>query len=94
MSDRAASFLISLLLVIGGLAADVSLIATNQITSFDGLFLFCSSSLIVFAFGLYLRWLIRYAVSESKVQRSRATATIKSGRAANAEATAVLSNVH
>ena len=94
MSDCAILSLFSLLLVIGGLVADASLIATNQIASFDGLFLFCSSSVIVFSFGLYLRWLIRCAVSEGNVQGSRATATVKSGRATNAETSAVLSKVH
>ena len=65
-------FVFSLLLVVGGLIADAWLVVTNQVGSFDGLFLFCSSSVIAFAFGLYLRWFIRSAVSEANAQRSRA----------------------
>lgn len=56
MSDRVAVFVFSLLLVVGGLIADAWLIVTNQVGSFDGLFLFCSSSVIAFAFGLYICW--------------------------------------
>jgi hypothetical protein len=86
MSDRTVVFVFSLLLVVGGLIADAWLVVMNQVGSFDGLFLFCcSSSVIAFVFGLYLRWLIRSAVSEANVQRSRAT---------DGEASAVLSNVH
>jgi len=94
MSDRVAVFVFSLLLVVGGLIADAWLIVTNQVGSFDGLFLFCSSSVIAFAFGLYIRWFILSAVSEASVQRSRATAAVRPGRATNGEASAVLSNVH
>ena len=94
MPDRAVLFLFSLLLVVGGLIADAWLIVTNQVGSFDGLFLLCTSSVIAFAFGLYLRWFIRSAVSEANVQRSRATAAGGPGRAANGEASAVLSHVH
>ena len=60
-------FVFSLLLVVGGLIADAWLVVTNQVGSFDGLFLFCSSSVIAFAFGLYLRWFIRSAVSEANL---------------------------
>jgi len=94
MSDRSVLFLFSLLVVIGCLAADAWLIATRQIGSFDGLFLFCSSSVIVFAFGLYLCWMIRSAVSEGNVQQSRATTKVKQGRVTDGEAAAVLSKVH
>ena len=94
MPDRAVLFLFSLLVVVGGLIADAWLIVTNQVGSFDGLFLFCSSSVIAFAFGLYLRWFIRSVVSEANGQRSQATAAVRLGRAANGEASAVLSNVH
>jgi hypothetical protein len=94
MSDRAALFLFSLIMVIGGVAADAYLVVTNQIASVDGLFLFCSSCVIVVAFGLYLRWLIGSAVSEAGSQRSRGRATVETGRATNAKASAVLSNVH
>ena len=44
-------FVFSLLLVVGGLIADAWLAVTNQVGSFDGLFLFCSSSVVAFAFG-------------------------------------------
>jgi uncharacterized membrane protein len=94
MSDRAVIFLFSLLVVIGSAIADAWLFATNQIATFDGLFLFCSSCVIVFAFGLYLRWLIRSAVSKDNVGRSGAAAVVKGGRAASVETSAVLSDVH
>jgi hypothetical protein len=94
MPDRVVLFLFSLLLVVGGLMADAWLVVTNQVGNFDGLFPFCSSSVMAFAFGLYLRWFIRSAVSEANVQRSRATAAVRPWRATNGEASAVLSNVH
>ena len=87
-------FVFSLLLVVGGLIADAWLVVTNQVGSFDGLFMFCSSSVIAFAFGLYLLWFIRSEVSEASAPRSRVTAAVRPRSVANGEATAILSNVH
>lgn len=44
-------FVFILLLVVGGSINDAWLVLTNQVGSFDGLFLFCSSSVIAIALG-------------------------------------------
>ena len=38
------------------------LMVTNQVGMVDGLFRFCSSLVIAFAFGLYLLWTVRSAM--------------------------------
>lgn len=92
MSDRAFLFLFSLAVVIAGLVAGGWLIVTDQVGTVDGLFLFCSCGVIIFAFGLYLRWMVRSVMPRAHVHTSHASRS--DGRpTSNAEATALLSNV-
>jgi hypothetical protein len=95
MWGRALSFLLSLGFVSAGLVVGGWLIAAGEVRSFDGLFLFCTCLVIVFAFGLYLRWLIRTAVSEAHLHPHRATAEHPMRRSiSDAETTAVLPRMH
>ena len=74
-------FVFSLLLVVGGLIADAWLVVTHQVGSSDGLFLFCSSSVIAFAFGLYLRWFIRSSIrSKWATEPSNGRSQAREGR--------------
>ena len=95
MWGRALSFLLSLGFVSVALVVGAWLIAAGELKSFDGLFLFCTCLVIVFAFGLYLRWLIRTAMSEAHLHPHRATEEHLVRRSIpNAETTAVLSRMH
>ena len=95
MWGRALSFLLSLGLISGSLAVGGWLIAAGEVQSFDGLFLFCTCLVIASAFGLYLRWLLRTAVSEAHLHPPRATAEHPVRRSiSDAETTAVLPRVH
>ncbi len=94
MSDRAFMFLFSLAVVTAGLVAAGWLIVTDQVGTIDGLFLFCSCVVIAFAFGLYLRWMVRSAMSDTHAPSSCASNERSDRRTkSNAEATAVLSNL-
>jgi hypothetical protein len=66
MSDRAALFLISAVLVVVSLGAAVWLVATGQALSLDGLFLLASCLVLALAFGLYIWSVIRQAMLELK----------------------------
>jgi hypothetical protein len=95
MWDRAPSFLLSLGFVTAGLVVGGWLIANGEVRSFDGLFLFSTCLVIAFAFGLYLRWLLRTAVSEAHLHPPRATAEQLASRSvSDAETTAVLPRMH
>jgi hypothetical protein len=63
MSDRGFLFLFSLVMVVGGIAAAVWLLISGQAGTVDGLFLLLTALLMAFAFGLYLVFLIRRALS-------------------------------
>jgi hypothetical protein len=56
MSERTFLFLLSLAVFVGAIGVAAWLMVTNQVGTVDGLFLFCSSLVAAFAFGLYLRW--------------------------------------
>ena len=95
MWGRAPSFLLSLGCVSAGLAVGGWLIADGEVRSFDGLFLFCVCLVIAFAFGLYLRWLLRTAVSEAHLHPHRTSAEHPVRRStSDAETTAVLPRMH
>ena len=95
MWGRALSFLLSLGFVSVALVVGAWLIAAGELKSFDGLFLFCTCLVIAFAFGLYLRWLIRTAMSEAHLHPHRATAQHPMRRSiSDAETTAVLPRMH
>jgi hypothetical protein len=66
---------------------------TNQVGTVDGLFLFCSSLVAAFAFGLYLRWMVRSAMHTEPRGSLSAHPETSGPRTTNAEATSVLSNV-
>ena len=70
MWDRAFLFLFSLAMVIAALAVAGWLIATGQVGTVDGLFLFCACSVNAASFGLYLRSLIRSAVLEARTNQA------------------------
>jgi hypothetical protein len=95
MCYRAFAFLFSLSMIVGAVAGDCWLITTGQVATVDGLFLFCSSLVIAFAFGLYLRFFIRSALPQAQVRPAITTSPAQADRrtTANAETTAVLPNV-
>ena len=94
MSDRAFLFLFSLVVVVGVLAFDGWLIVSGQLGTIDGLFLFCSSLVIAFAFGLYVRFLVRSAMPQALSRPTRVSTQQTERRSTvNAEATAVLRDV-
>ena len=45
-------------MVVGAIGVAACLMVINQVGTVDGLFLFCSSTVVAFAFGLYLRWML------------------------------------
>ena len=61
MSDRAALFLFSVLMVIVSLAASGWLLVSGQAGSVDGLFLLLTCLLVALAFALYLMFIINRA---------------------------------
>ena len=94
MSDRAFLFLFSVTMVIAAFAVAGWLVATGQVGTIDGLFLFCACSVNAASFGLYLRSLIRSAVPEARTHQARMTAEQLDRRSAiDAKTTAVLPNV-
>ena len=93
MSDRAFLFLFSLTMVIAALAVAGWLIATCQIGTVDGLFLFCACSVNAAAFGLYLCSLIRSAAPEARTHQAHMTERLDRRTTINAKTTAVLPNV-
>ena len=67
---------------------------TDQVGTIDGLFVLCSCVVIAFAFGLYLRWMVRSAICDTRALSSCASNERSDRRITpNAEATAVLSNL-
>jgi len=66
MSDLGILFLFSILMILGGLAAAVWLLATGQAATVDGLFLLLTCLLAVGAFLLYVAFLIRRAMEAPK----------------------------
>ncbi len=94
MTDRAFLFLFSLAMTLAGLAGMVWLIGTGQAATFDGLFLFCCCGVNSFAFGLYLRWLIRSALPDGQAQMKGARVDAAGRRVAGGvEDSAVAQNV-
>ena len=94
MSERAFLFLLSLAVFVGAIGVAAWLIITKQVGTVDGLFLFSSSLVVAFAFGLYLRWMVRSAMhTERRGLLSARRETSGSRTSQNAEATSVLSNV-
>lgn len=63
MSDRGALFLFSLGVIVACLAVAVWLAVTGQAAYIDGLFLLLSCLAVAFAFGLYVRYIIKSAMA-------------------------------
>ena len=66
MSDRAALFLFSILMIVASLAAAVWLLATGQAGTVDGLFLFLTALLSAAVFGLYVKFVLGRAMEAQK----------------------------
>ena len=66
MCERACLFLLSLAVFVGAIGVAAGLIVTKQVGTVDGLFLFSSSLVVAFAFGLYLRWMVRSAMHNER----------------------------
>lgn len=92
MSDRAFLFLFSLGVLIAALGVAGWLIATDQVGTIDGLFLFCTCMVIALTFGLYLRWLVRSTLHDAH-RRPEKTKLPSQRTRSSAEATPVLSDV-
>jgi hypothetical protein len=71
VSGSGVLFLISLLAILGSLTAAIWLCTTRQVFSFDGLFLFLSSLVVLLAFSLYVRFLLLSALSEPVISKAR-----------------------
>src|SRR4051812_39776278 len=64
MSTRALLLLFSFLMIVGAATAAVWLLISHQAVTFDGLFLTVVCLVVILAFGLYARFLIRDALRE------------------------------
>ena len=70
MSTRALLLLFSFLMIVGAATVAVWLFTAHQAATFDGLFLVVVCLVVILAFGLYARFLIRDALRElSKATR-------------------------
>ena len=62
MTDRAFFFLASLVMLVGSIGAAVWMVATGQLGTFDGNFLFLCALILAAAFALYLKYMISRAM--------------------------------
>lgn len=77
MSDRGFLFIFSCVVILASLAAAVWLIATGQAATVDGLFLLLTCLSVAFAFGLYLRFMMKSAMeslAQPEVKPTKAAA--------------------
>jgi len=77
MSDRGALFLFSLGVIVACLAVSVWLAVTGQAAYIDGIFLLLSCLAIAFAFGLYVRYIIKSVMAPVDVTEKGAAAPKK-----------------
>ena len=75
MSDRGVLLLFSLGVIFAALGVAAWLIGTGQIAYIDGLFLLLSCLVLVAAFGLYVRYLIRAVMQEDALPAGPAKIT-------------------
>ena len=75
MSDRGFLFLFSVLMIIASAATVAYLVATGQALTMDGLFLALTALLLAAGFGLYLIYMIRRAMEQTKPAPAAKTAT-------------------
>jgi hypothetical protein len=85
MSDRAALFLFSVLMIVASLGAAVWLFVTGQAGTVDGLFLVLTALLSAAVFALYVSFMIRRAMEAQKQAPAPAATKV----AAKVEATPV-----
>lgn len=81
MSDRAALFLFSLLMILASLGAAAWLLVTGQAGTVDGLFLFLTALLSAAVFGLYIKFVVGRALeAQKKAQPAPAPAAAKAAK--------------
>lgn len=88
MSDRGALFLFSLIVIVACLAVAAWLIVSGQASYVDGLFLLLSCLVVAFAFGLYLRYVIKNAMAATRLAITAKTAPARTEKPAPAAAAA------
>ena len=89
MSDRAALFLFSILMILVSLGAAVWLVATGQALTVDGLFLLLTALLSAAVFGLYVKFILGRAMEAQKQAQAPAQSTAAGRVAAKQQATPV-----
>ena len=72
MSDRAALFLFSILMIVVSLGAAVWLLVTGQAGTVDGLFLLLTALLSAAVFGLYVKFILGRAMEAQKQAKAPA----------------------
>jgi hypothetical protein len=82
MSDRGFLFLFSILMILGGLGAAGWLVASGQAGTVDGLFLVLTALLVAAVFALYVKYMIRRAMEETRTPA--ATQSVKAPQAKTA----------
>ena len=87
MTDRGILFLFSLGVILAALGAAGWLIRTGQTAYIDGLFLLLCCVVIVLAFGLYVRYLIRSVIQAAAPptaaqEKPRALVRVPAGQSA------------
>ena len=75
MSDRAALFLFSILMIVVSLGAAVWLLVTGQAGTVDGLFLLLTALLSAAVFGLYVKFILGRAMEAQKQASAPAQST-------------------
>jgi hypothetical protein len=94
MSERAISLLLSAIIAAVAVIMGGWLIATGEVSTIDGLFLFCSCVAIAFAFGLYVRWMLRSAMSEAPAALRAGTECFDRGTRPHAKTATFLPSMH
>jgi hypothetical protein len=74
MSDRGFLFLFSVLMIVVGAATVAYLIATGQALTLDGLFLMLTALILGAGFAIYLIYMVRRAMEQTKPAAAAKTA--------------------
>jgi len=77
MSDRAALFLFSILMIVVSVGAAVWLLVTGQAGTVDGLFLLLTALLSAAVFGLYVKFTLGRAMEAQKQAPAQSTTVAK-----------------
>jgi hypothetical protein len=89
MTDRAALFLFSILMIVVSLGAAVWLLVTGQAGTVDGLFLLLTALLSAAVFGLYVKFTLGRAMEAQKHAQTPAQSTAATKVAAKQQASPV-----